>query len=100
MREAGFGEIERVSRFAEVPVADASFSPLPFGTNISLNMRGVAGGADRLEGAMSPEGWSRPFDALDRVLMLAMHVSTGLRARIMKRRRARLERSLASADDR
>jgi predicted SAM-dependent methyltransferase len=99
MRRAGFGEIERVPRFPEIPVADASFSPLPFGTNISLNMRGVADGADRLARTTSPEGWMRMFDAFDRLLMLAMHVSTGLRARLMRRRRARLERSLASADE-
>ncbi len=94
MREAGFGEIKKVDRFAEIPVADASFSPLPFGVNISLNMRGVAGGVDRLEGTMSPERWTRAFDAFDRVLLLAMHVSTGVRARIMRRRRARLEKEL------
>jgi predicted SAM-dependent methyltransferase len=97
MRNAGFGEIEKVDRFAEIPVADASFSPLPFGVNISLNMRGVAGGADRLVGTMSPEGWTRAFDAFDRLLLLAMHVSTGVRARIMRRRRARLERELGDS---
>ena len=40
MREAGFGEIERVPRFEEIPVADASFSPLPFGTNVPFDIRG------------------------------------------------------------
>ena len=30
---------------------------------------------------------------------LAMHVSTGLRARLMRRRRTRLERSLAPGDE-
>jgi predicted SAM-dependent methyltransferase len=94
LREAGFGEIERVERFDEIPVADASYSPLPFGVNVSLNMRATAGGADRLDGLMSPGGWTRAFDAFDRILMLATHLSTGLRARIMKRRRARIERSL------
>jgi predicted SAM-dependent methyltransferase len=99
MREAGFGAIEHVRRFDEIPVADASFSPFPFGVNVSLNMRGVAGGADRLEGTTSPAGWMRAFDAFDRVLMLAMQVSTAIRARIMRRRRARLERSLAPTDE-
>jgi predicted SAM-dependent methyltransferase len=98
LREAGFGEIERVERFAEVPVADASFSPMPFGVNISLNMRGVAAGADRLEAAMTPGGWVRLFDVVDRILLLAMQVSTGIRAKVMKRRRARLERALKPAD--
>jgi predicted SAM-dependent methyltransferase len=100
MREAGFGEIERVKRFAEIPVADASFSPLPFGVNISLNMRAVASGADHLAEMVSPEGWTRVWDAFDRLLLLAMHISTGARARLMRRRRARLERALGSSDER
>lgn len=94
LREAGFGEIQRVDRFEEIPVPDASFSPLPFGVNVSLNMRATAGGADRLDGLMTPGAWTRAFDALDRILMLAMQISTGVRARIMKRRRARIERRL------
>jgi predicted SAM-dependent methyltransferase len=94
MREAGFGEIERVERFPEVPAADASFSPIPFGVNVSLNMRGVADGVDRLDGLMSQPRWFRVFDAFDRILMLAMQGSTGVRARIMRRRRTRIERTL------
>ena len=94
LREAGFGEIRRVDRFAEIPVADASFSPLPFGANVSLNMRGVAGGADELAGMVSPGPAERSFNFIDRILMLAMQVSTALRARIMKRRLARIERRL------
>ena len=47
----------------------------------------------------SPEGAKTTFDPFDRLLMLAMHVSTAFRARLMKRRRARLERSLAPADE-
>jgi predicted SAM-dependent methyltransferase len=91
LRETGFGEIRRVTRFAEIPVADASASPLPFGVNVSLNMRAVAGGADRLDGMMSPGAAERAFNLIDRMLMLAMQVSTGLRARIMRRRLARIE---------
>jgi hypothetical protein len=62
-------------------------------------VRGVAGGADRLEGSTTQEGWVKVFEVFDRILMLAMHVSTGLRARLMRRRRARLERSLAPGDE-
>jgi predicted SAM-dependent methyltransferase len=94
LREAGFREIQRVTRFAEIPIADASVSPLPFGVNVSLNMRAVAGGADRLEGMMSAVGAERAFNVLDRVLMLAMQVSTRLRARIMKWRLARIESAM------
>jgi predicted SAM-dependent methyltransferase len=97
LREAGFGEIQRVTHFAQIPVADASVSPLPFGVNVSLNMRAVAGGGDRLEGAMSPGPAERAFDLLDRVLMIAMQISTALRARIMKRRLARIEDRLGAS---
>jgi predicted SAM-dependent methyltransferase len=100
LREAGFGEIERLRRFDEIPVADASFSPLPFGVNVSLNMRAVAAGADRLEGLMSPTAAERAFNLFDRMLMLAMQLSTGLRSRLMKRRLARIERRVGAADER
>ena len=100
LREAGFGEIERTTRFEEIPVADASFSPVPFGVNVSLNMRAVAAGADRLEGLMSLTPAERAFNLFDRILMLAMQVSTALRARLMKRRLARIEGSLGSGDHR
>jgi predicted SAM-dependent methyltransferase len=98
LREAGFGEIERATRFNEVPVPDASFSPAPFGVNISLNMRAVAGGADRLEAVMSPTPAERALNFVDRILLLGMQVSTGLRARLMKRRLGRIQRSLDSHD--
>ena len=94
MREAGFGEIKRVERFEEIPVADASYSPLPFGVNVSLNMRGVAEGADRLQGLTVHGGGLRVFDLFDRVLQLAMQVSTLLRARLMRRRKRRIESKL------
>jgi predicted SAM-dependent methyltransferase len=96
LREAGFGEVERVPRFAEIPVADASFSPLPFGVNVSLNMRAVANGVDELAGMMSPRRTERAFDALDRLLLLAMQVSTALRARVMRRRQARIESAIGA----
>jgi len=95
MREAGFGEIEHVERFEEIPVADASFSPLPFGANVSLNMRGVAEGADRLQGLTEHSAGLRVFDLFDRLLQLAMQVSTLLRARLMRRRKRRIESKLS-----
>jgi predicted SAM-dependent methyltransferase len=94
LREAGFGEIRRVDRFAEISVADASFSPLPFGVNLSLNMRAVAGGVDRLEGSMSAGRGERAFNLIDRALMLAMQISTGLRMRLMRARLRRIEDEL------
>ena len=100
LRAAGFGEIERTARFEEIPVADASCSPVPFGVNVSLNVRAVAAGADRLEGLISPTSAERAFNLLDRILMLAMQLSTGLRARLMKRRLKRIERTLGPGDQR
>jgi predicted SAM-dependent methyltransferase len=98
MREAGFGEVEKVDRFEEIPVADASFSPLPFGVNVSLNIRAVAGGADRLQGLTEHGRGLRVFDLFDRVLQLAMQVSTLLRARLMRRRKRRIESQLSRRD--
>jgi SAM-dependent methyltransferase len=48
LHDAGFGSTERVERFPEIGANDASWSPLPFGTNISLNMRAVLGAVDVL----------------------------------------------------
>jgi predicted SAM-dependent methyltransferase len=96
LREAGFGEVQRVARFAEIPVADASFSPLPFGVNVSLNMRAVANGADELAGMMSSRRAESAFNGFDRLLMLAMQISTALRARVMRRRQARIETAIGA----
>jgi predicted SAM-dependent methyltransferase len=96
LREAGFGEVQRVARFAEIPVADASFSPLPFGVNVSLNMRAVANGADELAGMMSSRRAESAFNGFDRLLMLAMQISTALRARVMRRRQARIESAIGA----
>jgi predicted SAM-dependent methyltransferase len=97
LQNAGFGELRRVERFAEVPVHDASFSPLPFGVNISLNMTAVADGADEIGGLMAGRRSERfLFDFVDKLLLLAMQVSTGLRARIMARRLRRIQAKLRS----
>jgi predicted SAM-dependent methyltransferase len=100
LEEAGFGQVRKVDRFPEVPVADGSFSPFPFGVNVSLNMRAVAGAPAELVDASTPGGLERAFNVIDRVLMLAMQLSTALRARIMQRRRARIDRALHADSER
>ncbi len=91
LQQAGFGEVRHVARFQEIPVVDGSFSPLPFGVNVSLNMSAVAGGADDLGSLTSTRRGERAFNVFDRLLLLAMQVSTGLRARLMRRRLARIK---------
>ncbi len=98
LRDAGFGAIERVERFREIGAADTSFSPVPFGENISLNMRAVAGAPP-----LPPELFERTFveralDRLDYVLLAGMVVSTRTRSRIMAGRRRRLEQALRAND--
>lgn len=90
--DAGFGEVRHVTRFPDIGMNDASFSPLPFGRNVSLNMRAVAGAAPlpKLERAPGENLLAR----LDRVLAFGMDVSTSIRARLMARRRRVLEKSL------
>ncbi|MFL5844120.1 MAG: class I SAM-dependent methyltransferase [Solirubrobacteraceae bacterium] len=95
--QAGFGDIRRVDRFAEVGANDASHSPLPFGKNVSLNMTGTVGGAPLPQADLAGRRIERAFDALDRPLSYALTVSTSLRARAMGRRRRRLEQHLRRA---
>lgn len=95
--QAGFGNVRRVERFADVGANDASYSPLPFGRNCSLNMIGIAG-AERLpRSGLDARRVERAFDAIDRPLSYALTVSTSLRARAIARRRRRLEQSLRSS---
>jgi predicted SAM-dependent methyltransferase len=99
LTDAGFGSVERVERFREVGAADTSFSPVPFGRNISLNMRAVAGAAplaDELFARTKAEGL---LDRLDWALLAGMVISTRARSRIMKRRRLALERALTRSED-
>lgn len=95
LHDAGFGNVRRVPRFTDVGASDASFLPLPFGRNVSLNMRAVAGGDD---GGLAQDLVSKraeaAFNVLDRPLMLALSVSAMARARVMGRRRRRIERAL------
>ncbi len=96
LNDAGFGSTERVERFSEVGANDASWSPLPFGTNISLNMRAVAGGEPLAPELLARERFNVAFDAVDRTLTFALRGSSFLRARLMQRRRRRLEDAVTS----
>jgi predicted SAM-dependent methyltransferase len=94
LTDAGFGAVERVERFREVSAADTSYSPVPFGVNLSLNMRAVAG-AGALPGELfARTATERLFDGLDKVLLTGMVVSTRTRSRLMSRRRCKLEQVL------
>lgn len=92
--QAGFGTVRRVKRFDEIGELDLSMSPQPFGVNVSLNMRAVAGAA-----GWPPEHADRGpiehgFNGIDAVLRTGLAISSSLRARVMGRRRRALERSL------
>lgn len=91
LRNAGFGDIRRVARFAEIDAYDGSWSPLPFGINLSLNLEATAGTlfvGDRL---FAPAWWQSGFEALDKVLTLAIRASAYSRSRLMRRRLKKLE---------
>ncbi len=92
--ESGFGALERVNRFEEVGVPDLSRSELPFGVNISLNVRAVAGGSPLPERDLRQPLDERVLDRLDRVLVLALRSSVLVRSRVMARRRRRLESAI------
>ena len=94
LENAGFGEVRHLERFEEIGIPDASVSPQPFGVNISLNMRAVAGGAGVPPKLMSPTAIERALNSLDRALSLGMAVSTAVRSRAMLRRRRALESKL------
>jgi predicted SAM-dependent methyltransferase len=94
LADAGFGSVQKVQRFRELSVADTSFSPVPFGRNVSLNMRAVAGGEPLPAELFARTPVERMLDLLDFVLMGAMIVSTRARSRIMGSRRQMLEREL------
>jgi predicted SAM-dependent methyltransferase len=95
LEDAGFGEVRRVERFEEIGIPDASFSPQPFGVNISLNMRAVAGAEGIAPRLMAPTKLERALNLLDRALSLGMAVSTALRSRAMLRRRRALESAIS-----
>jgi predicted SAM-dependent methyltransferase len=97
--EAGFGSVQKVDRFRELSVSDLSFSPIPFGSNMSLNLRAVAGGRPLPGELFERTAVERMLDRLDFVLMASMMVSTRLRSRVMATRRRRLEGLLGTHVD-
>jgi SAM-dependent methyltransferase len=96
LSDAGFGSIQRVPRFGEIGANDGSWSPFPFGANVSLNMRAIAGGMP-LEPAVLRRSWTEyPFDLVDIVLTTGLRASAFVRSRFMDRRRVRLERTFST----
>lgn len=85
---AGFSDIKRVDHFDEVGIADTSYSPYPFGRNISLNMMAFNGDAP----ALSLPAWSateRCLAAAGKGLELAMRARSAAQSRLALRRLAR-----------
>jgi predicted SAM-dependent methyltransferase len=94
LAEAGFGAIRRTDGFPEVGLRDATQSYEPFGVNVSLNVRAIAGAEPfdlRLAQPWPPE---RVFDRIDRVIHAAMRASTRGRALTMAVRQRLIRRSL------
>lgn len=96
LNDAGFGDIKQVARFPEVGANDGSWSPLPFGVNISLNMRAVAGGASLPSNLTSPGAFISLFDAVDGAMTFALRGSAFVRARLLQRRRRRFEAAIGA----
>jgi predicted SAM-dependent methyltransferase len=94
LNDAGFGTVRRVERFSDVPAIDASYSVLPFGRNISLNLRAVAGLGPALTPPWQPGAIERTLNVVDRVTTFAMQGSTAARSAMMGRRRRQLQREL------
>ena len=88
LRLAGFTDIERVDRFDEVGIADASYSPLPFGTSISLNMR-ATNGPGRPSWLPQPTRLERSLSVVGRGLELAMRARSAAQSRLALRRLAK-----------
>jgi predicted SAM-dependent methyltransferase len=98
LSEAGFGAVRRVTRFIEVGAPDFSMSPIPFGVNVSLNLRAVAGVGGLPTELVTQSALELALDRVDWALRAAMSVSSSVRSRAMARRRRRLERALATDD--
>jgi predicted SAM-dependent methyltransferase len=94
--DAGFGAVKRVDDFPDVGVPDSSLSIQPFGTNISLNMRAVAGAPGFAPEIAQKTGPEIALTYVDRALGLGMRVSSFAHARLSDRRRRRLEQTIAS----
>jgi predicted SAM-dependent methyltransferase len=97
LHSAGFRSVTRVMTFDEIGIADASFSPAPFGENVSLNIRARKSGA--LSGELfSPGPLERLLAVLDRGLTLGLRISSYLRNRLALSRRRELERRLTDSE--
>lgn len=94
LTDSGFGHITQVQRFGEVPIADSSCSPLPFGVNVSLNVRATAGGSTVPRILLERSRSERLMDGIDRVVYGVVAVLARLRMAFMRRRLRRLEGSL------
>ena len=94
LAEAGFGAIRRTESFPEVGLRDATQSFEPFGVNVSLNLRAIAGAEPFDLGLARPWWPERIFDRTDRVIHAAMRASTRGRALTMAVRQRALRRSL------
>jgi predicted SAM-dependent methyltransferase len=99
LSEAGFGSVRRVDRFEGMEREGSSHSPAPFGVNVSLNMIGVAGGERLPDELLRPAGFERAFFAVDRLFEHSLNLSSRIRARLMERRRRRLEHAIGAARD-
>ncbi len=97
LESTGFGSVKRVERFTEIGANDATWSPFPFGVNISLNVRAVAGGVRFPAELLAPERFNAVFDVVDAALVFGLRVSSFTRARLMQRRRRRLEETIRPA---
>lgn len=92
--EADFGDVVRVERFNDVPVIDGSTSLLPFGVNVSLNVRAVAGG-DRIPSKLLQKNLvERLLDCVDRGVYVVVAIWSRLRILVMASRRRHLDRTL------
>ena len=98
LAQADFGHMRRVKSFPEIGLQDSSSSWQPFGVNVSMNMRAIAGRDEpAFAGLVAPTGTERAFDTVDGLLHRAMAVSSDLRSRVMRRRQKRID-ALLSCD--
>jgi predicted SAM-dependent methyltransferase len=95
LESAGFQNCRVVDRFEDIGKSDASYSVMPFGVNISLNMCAVAGAS--MGEAPRVTFVSRVLSPIDSGLCTALSVSTAIRSRLMMREKRRREERLAGS---
>ena len=83
---AGFTHSERVRRFDTIGIADTSYSPIPFGKDISLNVMAVNEGVRRATGLPNPTTTERGLVSVGRGLEFAMKGRSALQSRLALRR--------------